>query len=166
MKRIIKLTESDLTRIVKRILSEETNYFKVFDKEGDLVWTGESESGSEEERNLIDKLHDSGYKMKPMSQEEHNNFDFVENVIKHIKSKMKGLKRESYERGNSSWFYKNGKEALQYYNRFFIIDGYLYDELLNKFGLNERELDSIFSKFFDKRFPNLKHVGISYEYYN
>jgi hypothetical protein len=101
-----------------------------------------------------------------MSQEEHNNFDFVENVIKHIKSKMKGLKRESYERGNSSWFYKNGKEALQYYNRFFIIDGYLYDELLNKFGLNERELDSIFSKFFDKRFPNLKHVGISYEYYN
>ena len=165
MKKIIRLTESDLTRIVKRVIMEESNYFKVLDNDGNFLWTGESEKGSEKEKELIDKLIDYGYKMKPMSKEEFDEFDFTENVIKYIKPKLKGLHRESLGRGSASWFDKNNKEKLQYYNRYFLVDGKLYDEVQEKFGLGNRELNLIFSKLFDRRFPNLRHIGVTKQYF-
>jgi hypothetical protein len=117
MKKIIKLTESDLTNIIKRVIMEENNDFNVE--------------------------------------------EFTEKVIKYILPKLRGLRRESYGRGSAGWYDKNDKEILQYYNRFFLVDGDLFSEVQEKFKLNERELNRIFSKLFTQKFPNLKHIGVS-----
>jgi hypothetical protein len=149
------------SKLLRRILSEEKNYFKVFDESGNIVWVSEVNKGSEKEKELIDKLFDNGYKMKPISKEEFNDFDFEGNVIKYIKSKMGKLRRESYERGSASWFNKEGEEMLQYYNRFFLVNRNLYYEVQEKFGTRRRETDLIFSKYFDKKYPNLRHFGVT-----
>jgi membrane-anchored protein YejM (alkaline phosphatase superfamily) len=149
------------SKLLTRIINEENNYFKVFDKNGDIVWVGKVDKGSEKEKELIDKLFDNEYKLKPISKEEFNDFDFKGNVIKYIKSKMGKLNRESYERGSASWFNKEGKEMLQYHNRFFLVNRNLYYEVQEKFGTHREETNSIFSKYFDKKYPNLRHFGIA-----
>ena len=98
------------SKLLRRIINEENNYFKVFDKNGDIVWVDKVDKGSEKEKELIDKLFDNEYKLKPISKEEFHDFDFEGNIIKYIKSKMGKLNRESYERGSASWFNKEGKE--------------------------------------------------------
>ena len=149
------------SKLLRRIINEENNYFKVFDKNGDIVWVDKVDKGSEKEKELIDKLFDNEYKLKPISKEEFHDFDFEGNIIKYIKSKMGKLNRESYERGSASWFNKEGKEMLQYHNRFFLVNRNLYNEIQEKFGTRLRETDLIFSKYFDKKYPNLRHFGVT-----
>jgi hypothetical protein len=162
MKRIVKLTESDLNRIVKRVIkeSEEKNYFNVFDKDGDLVWMGITTKGSEEEKELIDKLHDRGYSMKRSNKYEFENFDPIKNVIPYIRKKFRGMKRENFERGSANWYNKEGEEVLQYHNRFFLVSEDIFIDVMEKFGLDSRETKRVFSKYFDSKFPSLRHMGV------
>ena len=74
---------------------------------------------------------------------------------------MGKLNRESYERGSASWFNKEGEEMLQYHNRFFLVNRNLYYEVQEKFGTHREETNSIFSKYFDKKYPKLRHFGIA-----
>jgi hypothetical protein len=115
MKKVIRLTESDLMGIVKRIIKE--------DLEND-----------------------------------------DEKILSYIKTKMKGLKRETYGRGSAGWTNKEGEEVLQYHNRFFIINHSIFEEIIEEFGISENKLKKIFSYFLDKKFPNLKYYDITSEY--
>jgi len=113
MKKVIRLSESDLMRIVKMVIIE-----------------------NEEEK-----------------------------ILSYIKTKMKGLKRESHGRGSASWMNKEGEEVFQYHNRFFIINDSIFDGIMEEYNISENKLKKIFSEFFDKKFPNLKHFGIESTYF-
>lgn len=116
MKKVIRLSESDLNRIVKKIIKE--------DEEND-----------------------------------------DEKILSYIKTKMKGLKRESYGRGSAGWTNKEGDEVLQYHNRFFIINDSIFEDIIEKFGISENKLKKIFSYFLGKKFPNLKYYDITSGYF-
>jgi hypothetical protein len=120
MKKIIRLTESDLTRIVREIIKEEENNYP----------------------DDVKKL--------------------INDMLVIISKNFKGIKRiEGYPRGEGVWEDKNGKEILQYYNRHFIVNDSLYDELLETFkGVNKKDIEIVLGMFFKKRFPNLKHFGV------
>ena len=88
-----------------------------------------------------------------------------EQILSYIKTKMKGLKRVSYGRGSAGWINKEGEEILQYNNRFFIINDSIFEDIIEKFGINERRLKKIFFHFLDKRFPNLKYFDVTTGYF-
>ena len=80
-------------------------------------------------------------------------------VLPHIYKLFRNLKKESFNRGESYWYDDKDKykSIFEYENRAFIIDGDVYYNLMDKFNLTELEMNSCFSMYFDKRYPNLKH---------
>ena len=63
MKKIIRLTESDLTKIVKRVIKEHENtvynYFKIVGEDGEVYGVGGVEKGSKNEVYFIDEIFNS-----------------------------------------------------------------------------------------------------------
>ena len=77
---IKKLTESDLTRIVKRVIEENDdhivyNYFKVVDKDGETISVSATEKGTKNELTFVDGLLNMGLKLVKISKQEYDDFD-------------------------------------------------------------------------------------------
>ena len=79
MKKIIRLTESDLARIVERVIEERDNtvynYFKIVDEDGDTYGVGAVEKGSKNEVYFIDEIFNLGFTPVKISQEEYESYD-------------------------------------------------------------------------------------------
>ena len=80
MKKIIRLTESDLTRIVKRVIKENDdrtiyNYFKIVDKDGETISVSATEKGTKNELTFVDGLLNMGLKLVKISKQEYDDFD-------------------------------------------------------------------------------------------
>jgi hypothetical protein len=81
MKKIVRLTESDLARIVKRVIMEKSdehivyNYFKIVDYDGDVVGVGAVEVGSKNESSMIDDIFNLGYKPVKITKQEFEEYD-------------------------------------------------------------------------------------------
>lgn len=164
MKKIVRLTESDLTRIVKRVLMEEKNYFKVIDGDGDLVWMGTTDKGSEEERELINKLFDNGYRLIPSTKEKFEYFDFEENVLMYIFSLFDSMNYEDdifddedyVNEGDAIDFYtEEGENVYSYYFPIFFIKEDIFSKVSEKFDLDVNETLQMFYQYFNLRYPNL-----------
>jgi hypothetical protein len=83
MKKIIRLTESDLTRIVKRVIEENDdhivyNYFKIVDKDGEIISVSATEKGTKNELTFVDGLLNMGLKLVKISKQEYDDFDSEE----------------------------------------------------------------------------------------
>jgi len=68
--KVIRLTESDLARIVKRVIKENDdhivyNYFKIVDKDGETI----------SELTFVDGLLNMGLKLVKISKQEYDDFD-------------------------------------------------------------------------------------------
>ena len=121
------------------------------------------------------------YKIKSITQEQ---YDFIINdevktffkergdediliykeleVVSYIYKQFRKLKRESYGRGSWNWCYESNEwnSVIEYENRAFILDGDVYYGIMDKFNLTPLEMNTCFSMYFDKRYPNLKHYMI------
>ena len=80
MKKIIRLTESDITRIVKRVIKENDdrtiyNYFKIVDKDGETISVSATEKGTKNELTFVDGLLNMGLKLVKISKQEYDDFD-------------------------------------------------------------------------------------------
>jgi hypothetical protein len=79
MKKIIRLTESDLTKIVKRVIKEHENtvynYFKIVGEDGEVYGVGGVEKGSKNEVYFIDEIFNLGFTPVKISQEEYESYD-------------------------------------------------------------------------------------------
>jgi hypothetical protein len=101
--------------------------------------------------------------IKKIIKEDVENDD--EKILSYIKTKTKGLKRETYGRGSAGWTNKEGEEVFQYHNRFFIINHSIFEDIMEEFGTSENKVKKIFSHFLDKKFPNLKYYDITSGYF-
>jgi len=89
MKKIIRLTESDITRIVKRVIKENDdhtayNYFKIVDEDGEVVGVGGVEVGSENEIKLIEDIFNSGYRPVKITKQEYDDFEDYDDEIRNF----------------------------------------------------------------------------------
>lgn len=79
MKKVVRLTESDLIRLVKRVIKESKeivyNYFKIIDIDGEIVGVGAVEKGSRNEMRVIDEIFNMGYRPVVISKEEYDDYD-------------------------------------------------------------------------------------------
>lgn len=80
MKKIVKLTESELTNFIKKIINEmdeniKYNYFKIIDKDGEVVGVGAAERGSKNETEIIDQIFNYGYTPVRISKKEYEDYD-------------------------------------------------------------------------------------------
>ena len=79
MKKIIRLTESDLARIVKQVIKEQDNtvynYFKIVDDDGEVYGVGAVEKGSKNEVFFIDEIFNLGFTPVKISQEEYESYE-------------------------------------------------------------------------------------------
>ena len=78
MKKIIRLTESDLVRLVNKVIDESKtifNYFKIVDEDGDTVGVGATERGSRNEVHFIEGVFELGLKPVKISEDEYNEYE-------------------------------------------------------------------------------------------
>ncbi len=78
MKKIIRLTESDLVKLVNKVVNESKtvfNYFKIIDEDGDTVGVGATEKGSRNEVYFIEGIFELGLKPVKISEEEYNSYE-------------------------------------------------------------------------------------------
>jgi hypothetical protein len=78
--KVIRLTESDLARIVKRVIKENDdhivyNYFKIVDKDGETISVSATEKGTKNELTFVDGLLNMGLKLVKISKQEYDDFD-------------------------------------------------------------------------------------------
>lgn len=79
MKKVVRLTESDLVKIVKKVINEskhiDYNYFKIINKDGEVSGVGAAQKGSKNEFDLIEKIFELGLTPVVISKEEYDDFD-------------------------------------------------------------------------------------------
>ena len=93
MKKIVRLTESDLTRIVRRVISEQEEAFiEQIDSELDSV-PEEGEDPGLLER-IINKIQDAGHDVEMVIRRlKRNGRKFKKHLAKHFQEEMKQGKR-------------------------------------------------------------------------
>lgn len=88
MKKIIRLTESDLTNIVKRVIKEtkdiKYNYFKIVDEDGEVAGVGAVEAGSANEIKLIEDIFNLGFTPVKITKQEYDDFEDYDDEIKNF----------------------------------------------------------------------------------
>jgi hypothetical protein len=79
MKKVIRLTESDLVKIVNKVIYEskyiDFNYFKIVNKDDEVLGVGAAQKGSRNEFDLIEKIFDLGLMPVVISKEEYDVYD-------------------------------------------------------------------------------------------